>query len=119
METLLHQIQQEAINASDDLATLLRKCRVLAQRLENADLKAWVMNELEGYSNEDEVPSYRVKTNCVLIGDYFGPFQSELRNVQIPHSAIDESVWDKIVPVSIVIVFPSFKKCYQSQKMGF
>ena len=89
-ETLLHQIQMEAVDADHDLASLLRKCRILAQRLNNQDLKAWVINELDGYATKERLPDYRMLERPIMLGHYVGAFGYEVRNVQIPVSAVSE-----------------------------
>lgn len=98
-ETLLHQIQMEAVDGSQDLSSLLRKCRILAQRLGNGDLKSWVMKELDGYNEEDELPDYRVLSQALILADYFGSFGSQLRNVSVPITAIHEDIRDFIASV--------------------
>lgn len=98
-DTLLHQIQMEAVDGDYDLASLLRNCRVLAQRLNNSDLKQWVVNELDGYGTEAELPSYRVLSQALLLGHYFGAFGAEVRNVQIPTSAVLEEFREHVVGV--------------------
>ena len=98
-ETLLHQIQTEAVDGQQDLSSLLRKCRILAQRLGNGDLKAWVVRELDGYGPDDELPDYRILAQALLLGDYFGSFGSQLRNVRIPITAIPEQFRDGIAGV--------------------
>ena len=52
--TLLQQIQNEAVDASGDVAPLLRRCRILAQRLAVDEFKSWVIWELEGYPTDEE-----------------------------------------------------------------
>ncbi len=98
-DTLLHQIQMEAVDGDYDLASLLRKCRILAQRLNNADLKSWVLNELEGYGAEEDLPVYRMLNQALLLGHYFGAFGAEVRNVQIPTSAVLDEFREHIVSV--------------------
>jgi AbiTii len=65
--------------------TLLRKCRVLASRLQNDELKQWVQSELDGYRDEMEVPEYR-HIHCHAYGHFFGPYGHELTDLQIPAS---------------------------------
>ena len=101
-DTLLHQIQMEAVDGDYDLASLLRKCRILAQRLNNADLKSWVVNELEGYRAEDDLPDYRLLSQALLLGHYFGAFGAEVRNVQIPTSAVVEEFREQIIGVRFI-----------------
>ena len=100
-DTLLHQIQMEAVDGDYDLASLLRKCRIVAQRLNNTDLKSWVVNELEGYRADDELPDYRVLSQALLLGDYFGAFGAQLRNIQIPCSAVMEKFREDIISLKI------------------
>jgi len=97
--TLLHQIQNEAVDAHHDLTSLLRKCRILAQRLNNTDLKHWVNNELDGYRSNDELPIYRILRSCPMLGDYYGFGGSGATNVAIPPTSIDEAIRNSIVPV--------------------
>jgi AbiTii len=84
-----------------DLASLLRKCRILAQRLNNADLKSWVVNELEEYRAEDDLPDYRLLSQALLLGHYFGSFGAEARNVQIPTSAFLEEFRESIIGLRV------------------
>lgn len=85
--SLLRDIQAAAIDSSVPLATLLRKCKVLAARLGNAEFKQWIEDELNGYKSSESLPSYRtLYVNSK--GHFSGPFQSELRNADIPLSCI-------------------------------
>lgn len=86
---LLHEIQNEAVDGKADLATLLRKCRVLAARLKNDEFKNWVQHELDGYPPEAELPEYR-KMRAQSFGHFSGPFGSGLRNAPIPIMCIPE-----------------------------
>ena len=58
--SLLEDIRNDAVDGSVDLSTVLRKCRVLASRLENAAFRQWVLSELNGYAKDKEVPEYRI-----------------------------------------------------------
>jgi hypothetical protein len=58
--SLLREIQNEAIKSDTNIATLLRKCKVLAARLGSEEFGIWVKNELSGYESIDELPDYRV-----------------------------------------------------------
>lgn len=81
--SLLREIQAAAIDSNTDLAVLLRKCKVLAARLGNPEFKQWVENELSGYKDIDDLPEYRVM-HVNSKGHFSGPFQSGLRNADIP-----------------------------------
>ncbi len=81
--SLLRDIQSAAIDTSVPLTTLLRKCKVLSARLGNAEFKQWIDNELNGYQSADDLPNYRIlRVNSK--GHFSGPFQSSLKNADIP-----------------------------------
>ncbi len=93
--SLLREIQDAAIDSDTELAALLRKCKVLAARLGNDDFKQWVNNELVGYEDIESLPEYR-KLYVNSKGHFSGPFQSGLRNADIPMSCVPKKLRDKL-----------------------
>ncbi len=87
--SLLREIQDAAIDEKIDISVVLRKCKVLAARLGNAEFKKWVDQELNGYKDQDVLPEYRV-FEVFSKGHFVGPFGSELRNGDIPISCLPE-----------------------------
>ena len=81
--SLLQDVQNAAIDASVPISTLLRKCAVLATRLNNDELWAWVAKELNGYKSVDDVPDYRI-IGAPATGHLAGPFRSGYQNIIIP-----------------------------------
>jgi hypothetical protein len=81
--SLLQDIQNAAVDAGVPISTLLRKCAMLAARLDNDELRGWVTKELNGYDNSDEVPDYRV-IGAPATGHLAGPFGSGYQNITIP-----------------------------------
>jgi hypothetical protein len=57
--TLLRQIQDELASSDVDVAAVLRKCKILARRLHSDQFAQWVDWELNGYSDDVDVPAYR------------------------------------------------------------
>jgi hypothetical protein len=98
--TLLQQIQESAIDGSSDLETLLRKCRVLAARLQNDEFKNWVQSELDGYRGDIDLPDYR-HFRCQAFGHFSGAFGRQLKNAQIPDSCIPEELRDMLTTVDM------------------
>jgi len=96
---LLEQIQSEAAGSNTDLSSLLRKCRVLAQRVGSEELKSWTLDELEGYSNEELVPAYRVFDGVILTGNYSTKYAPKLKNVQFPRSSMPADLAEKVFNV--------------------
>jgi AbiTii len=89
--SLLREIQDAAVDGTSDLESLLRKCRVLATRLKHDELKNWVICELDGYSNDVEVPQYR-KLAGSCYGHFAGYGGSQVRNAPIPITSIPEKL---------------------------
>jgi AbiTii len=56
---LLDKLIDLATDNQQPLTVLLRQCIVLAYELKNEQLKEWANHELNGYSNQAEVPKYR------------------------------------------------------------
>lgn len=89
--TLLEDIQNEAVDASSDLGTLLRKCKLLAARLGSQPLEDWLLWESNGYPDDVDVPDYRIWALEVK-GHFSGPFGSGLRSALIPFATLPEKV---------------------------
>lgn len=81
--TILEDIQNTAVDGRSDLASILRKCKLLAARLNSKPLEDWVIWESNGYPEGIEVPDYRV-WSLEVRGHFAGPFGSAIRNAPIP-----------------------------------
>ncbi|MDE0686937.1 MAG: hypothetical protein OXI61_02100 [Candidatus Poribacteria bacterium] len=88
---LLEDIQNAAADSSSNVGTLLRKCKILAARLNSQQLEDWITWESNGYPEDIPVPSYRVWPLEVK-GHFSGPFGSGLRNAPIPTVLLPENV---------------------------
>ena len=86
---LLDEIVDLAVEGETSLPVLLRKCLVLSHRLKNERLKVWAEKELDGYTNDDALPDYRV-TNTNSKGIFFGAFGSKIENQPIPTLVLKE-----------------------------
>ena len=86
--SLLQDVQAAAIDASVPISTLLRKCAVLAIRLNNDELRAWVAKELNGYKSADDVPGYRI-LGAPATGNLSGQFRSG-QNITIPPTLLPD-----------------------------
>ncbi|MBI4829805.1 MAG: hypothetical protein HY804_13570 [Nitrospinae bacterium] len=87
--TLLRDIQESAIDSNTDILALLRKCSVLAAKLQNTEFKQWVVNELDGYKGDAFLPDYRIGNYNhfgVVTNGYWrqsGPIPTNIKNAQI------------------------------------
>jgi len=98
-DNLLHQIQNEAVDSDTCIASILRKCRMLAQRIDSSELKNWTTAELNGYSLEADLPDYRILRTPAIRGSYFGFYGAQINNYPIPHSAFPSEYRESLIPV--------------------
>lgn len=80
---IVKQIQSDIINPQISLETILLKAKVLAHYLEDDELKNWVKNELDGYSNADELPDYRISRTALLGTFYNGVYKHSNRIISV------------------------------------
>jgi hypothetical protein len=57
--SLLHEIQEAIVDPQSELASILLKVRLLANRLNSDQLEEWIRLESAGYPADIEVPEYR------------------------------------------------------------
>lgn len=84
MATLLEQIIDGSTDSAVKTSDLLRKVQVAARRVGAPEVEAWVKRELNGYSTEDELPSYRT-TMTIVNGLFTGPGHSRITQALPPH----------------------------------
>lgn len=99
--SLLREIQSAAIDSKTDLASLLRKCKVLAARLGSVEFRAWVDKELSGYKPTDILPEYRI-LYVNSKGHFSGPYGSGINNADIPLLCIPEEFREGVSRSDIV-----------------
>ncbi|MEB3188926.1 MAG: hypothetical protein VKL42_01110 [Snowella sp.] len=59
MSSLVQELQRDALNSSVSTLELLRKALVVATKLNIPEFEEWIEFELSGYSNSQNIPSYR------------------------------------------------------------
>lgn len=88
---LLREIQAAATDTKEPVSNLLRRCLILARRLNNTTLKCWAESELNGYSDEEPLPRYR-QLGLEVKGNFVGMFGSSASNFVVPPSRLPELV---------------------------
>ena len=86
--SLLREIQNDLARPDADVVTVLRKCKILAARLNSLELTHWVDSELNGYAVSEPIPEYRL-----LRAQCYGNFMNRgwrANNQPIPPVAIPE-----------------------------
>ena len=59
MASHVEELQAEALNSSVPVDDLLRKAKIVAEKLDIRDFADWIERELTGYGEQDEYPVYR------------------------------------------------------------
>ena len=86
---LVDEIIDSAIDNDVALSVILRKCLVVATQLGNDRLKAWVLGELNGYNDDEELPQYRV-INVQVKGLLTGPFGAQINDQPLASTILDD-----------------------------
>lgn len=72
--TRLDDIISGATDESTSISNLLRKILIVGRQLKAYQISDWAKQELEGYSNDVELPIYRRELLTQVIGKWDGPF---------------------------------------------
>lgn len=98
---LLQEIRDGAVDSRTDIATVLRKCLILAEKLGHDGFKQWVERELNGYGPKDKLPPYRT-LHVESLGHFTGAFGMQVRNQPIPPSGIPEKLRELVTTLPVV-----------------
>jgi AbiTii len=79
---LLQDIEHAVTSSDRPLTDVLRMAKILAAKLDNALLREWADQELNGYSKDAPLPPYRASRTVPVRGDFTGP-SHQARNVPI------------------------------------
>lgn len=71
--SLLAEIERDALNEAAPLAATLRKCIALGAQARNDELRDWASQELNGYRDDSTIPPYRV---------VYAPLKVDLANMR-------------------------------------
>ena len=73
-ESIVMELQREAMDSSSDISDLLRKSLVVARKLKIEEFEKWIQLEMNGYfETEEEIPQYReVNGNVQWFNDVRG-----------------------------------------------
>lgn len=85
---LLKEIQDSAVDQNRSLSEILRKCKVLAARIDSSELEHWLVWESNGYPEVTELPDYR-RVPMGLKGN-FASFAWQMNNHSIPIEQLSE-----------------------------
>jgi len=103
---LLSEIQNDAVSENSSAVNILRRCLILAARMESVLLEDWVKHELNGYPDDVTPPDYRIM-EMHFKGNFVGSFGRQLNNAPIPSHLINS-----------ILKNDSFSKFSSRQSLG-
>jgi hypothetical protein len=92
--SLVAQIERDALDDSVSVATALRKCVALGGESRSEPLRDWATRELQGYSNDEDVPDYRKIGAPLLVDAIVGNMQ--VTHQQFPPSGLPDVVRENV-----------------------
>ena len=95
------QIINDLANSSITLETGLKRAKLLLHKLGDEKLNTWVNSELVGYSDSDELPTYRVISGR-LMGSYLKGTVSKyfsVKNVSLPIGNAPDDIKKEVLSV--------------------
>ena len=94
------KIIKELVNEEISIEKALKRILLLANDIENNDLKQWVEKELNGYDDSDDIPDYRILGSLNLIySGINGGFQ--VKNSPLPMICLNSETFDDIKKIKI------------------
>ena len=87
--SIIQQLQDDIFDQNINLASVLLKAKILAYRLGHDAFKSWVDNELNGYSDGDDIPYYR-RYPAYNYGDFLDSSGRRIENRPIPKIDLPE-----------------------------
>jgi AbiTii len=93
-DTLITQIERDALDDAVPIATALRKCIVLGGKSGSEQLRDWATRELQGYYGRDDLPDYRLVPAALMVDGISGNYQ--IKRQRFPPSGLPEGVREHI-----------------------
>lgn len=114
------QIIKDLANGNVDIQTALKRTKVLLQELDDEMLLKWINSEIEGYSDLDILPEYRIITG-ELYGQYLkGSMARHMKynNVVIPLGNFTEEQKREILTAEITQGISTLKEMIEKNEHG-
>ncbi|WP_312794459.1 hypothetical protein [Tianweitania sp.] len=97
MAGLIEEIQRDALDPNVPVATLLRKVKVAAVKMQLGGVEGWVENELNGYKSKEDLPEYRLlKGRPMGLNPYQGWLPIVFHEAEVNKLLSDCSVFDAV-----------------------
>ncbi|NQD42797.1 AbiTii domain-containing protein [Glutamicibacter halophytocola] len=97
--TQLSQLIDLAPDDSGSITSILLRLKIVASRIKATEIVQWVNKELEGYSNDDELPKYRAHRSFPARGLWANPVRT-LDNAELSTMGLEDRVREALFGTS-------------------
>lgn len=129
MESLVIELQKDAINENVRTSNLLRKAMVVSSKLGISEIENWIKDETYGYPNQNNVPKYRELKGEIKIKNPYHGLQTlhfdnpnvgeKLSNINLVQSVLElEFLMQGEKNGYLIINFPQSTKNYLMEQVG-
>ena len=95
-------LQNDVMQSDCDIVNVLRKAHAIAAKLNLNNFDSWIINELYGYTSEENIPRYRhVRGQLKAIGQFRKLNDVEIYDAEIERKLIDHKVIERDLTCSI------------------
>ncbi len=115
---LLDELVDLASSLDSSVVVLLRKCLILGHKLGNQQLVKWANQELEGYSDDSSLPSYR-KIGAGAKAIMSGHFGAQISNFPVPSFLLEEQHRHFATDVALLEPIASYEELMKSDSTLF
>ena len=105
----------DAVNAEIPLEQSLRQLCVLAHDVGNSELEHWAESELSGYSDNNQLPEYRVSESLNFTYTGINNYALRVTNVSLPISFLSKDTLDAVKKVHLTDGISYIEKLSQSE----
>lgn len=104
--SIVRQLQEEAINPEISVSDLLRKAKLVSVKLDLKEFLEWINNELTGYmgKSQDVLPSYRIVSGAIMaLNPYRGWIPVEFEDPKTARSLSRRAVAQPIAELEEIV----------------
>lgn len=112
MTGIILELQKEALDKRTQISDLLRKALLVAKKLKVQEIESWIMCELNGYSNNNEIPEYRHLSGEMKAHN---PYNGHWMPIMFPEkmSALHQNLIKQTCGQSVAEVETLIKECQE------
>lgn len=94
------KIIKDIVNGTADIETTLNRMYLLAGDIKDEEIMKWAENELQGYSQDDDIPEYRkIKSLVFRFSGISGSYQ--VKNIALQPELLGTNLIDKVTKIEV------------------